>query len=125
MGYLDGIIIYSPSVAHHYDHLRKVLPILLRAVLTLHLRKCFFFDESVDYLGHVIQPGSLSVAAKQREAIKRALPPRTKTEVRAFLGLCIVYHRFVPKFSHVTRPLNGKLGGDQPKTFSDLNEAEI
>lgn len=37
--HFEDIIVYSPSVAFHYDHLREVLQIILRAGLTLRLPK--------------------------------------------------------------------------------------
>lgn len=73
---------------------------------------------------HVIQAGSLAVAARPYEAIDRGIPPRTQTEVSVFLGRRKVYRLFVPTFSQVVRPLNGKLGNDQAKKFDDPRAEE-
>lgn len=72
--YLDDIIVYSYTL-DHYDHLRDVLRIIQPAGLTSWTPKFYSFHESVDYLGHVIQPGSLAVPARHREEIELALPP--------------------------------------------------
>jgi hypothetical protein len=54
----------------------EVLTLLGNAGLSLKLKKCHFFSETVDYLGHVIQPGRLNVAEKNTAALKTApLPP--------------------------------------------------
>ena len=87
-------------------HLNAVLHRLYRAVLTLNLKKCHFFKETVDYLGHVIRPWHLSVAEKNTAALKVAKHPTTQTELRSFLGLCNVYRRFVKGFSKIAVPLN-------------------
>jgi hypothetical protein len=62
--YLDDIIVFSKTLSEHMAHLDALLHRLYRAGLTLNLNKCQFFKETVDYLGHVIRPGQLSVAEK-------------------------------------------------------------
>ena len=54
--YLDDIIIFSNSVEEHLVHVSKVLDMLQRAGMTLKLKKCFFLEERVDYLGHIVSP---------------------------------------------------------------------
>jgi hypothetical protein len=62
--YLDDIIVFSKTPAEHMAHLDALLHRLYRAGLTLNLKKFHFIKETVDYLGHVIRPGHLSVAEK-------------------------------------------------------------
>jgi Reverse transcriptase (RNA-dependent DNA polymerase) len=104
--YLDDIIIYSKTMDAHVGHLDEVFALLGTAGLLLKLSKCFFFKDTVDYLGHVIRPGKLAVAVKNTESLRSALSPTTQTELRSFLGLCNVYRRFAPGFSKVAGPLN-------------------
>jgi hypothetical protein len=63
------------------------------------------FRQSVDYLGPTILPHKLQVQSKNVEAIAKAEPPGTKTQVRSFLGLCGVYCRFVPNYAAISKPL--------------------
>ena len=107
--YLDDVIIFSPDRKSHLKHVDDALYLLRKAGLSLKLRKCRFFSEMVDYLGHVIRPGRLGVAERNTEALRHAAPPRTQTELRSFLGLCNVYRRFVPKFPAIAAPLNAYL----------------
>jgi RNase H-like domain found in reverse transcriptase len=48
--------------------------------------------------------------------------PRTKSELRALLGICNVYRRFVPKFATISAPLTRHLCKDSPDSF-DLEES--
>jgi Reverse transcriptase (RNA-dependent DNA polymerase) len=75
--YLDDIIVFSRNVKEHMEHLDAVLHRLCRAGLSLNLKKCRFFKESVDYLGHVILPGKLAVTNKNTQALKTAKVPMT------------------------------------------------
>jgi hypothetical protein len=90
----------------HFEDLDKVLSLLRDAGVSLHLDKCHFFRRRVNYLGHVIEPGKLSVQATKVDTIQKAKLRRTKTELRAFLGICNVYYRpFVPEFTTIAAPL--------------------
>lgn len=122
--YLDDVIVYSRSIEAHLDHVYSVLQLLKDAGVTLQLKKCQFFTDNVDYLGHVIRPGKLQVADKTTEAIEGLKPPTTVTGIRSFLGLCNVFRRFVPNFARISSPLNAKLRKGEPSSFGDLDEKE-
>jgi hypothetical protein len=55
--------------------------------LCLHPRKCKFFQESVEYLGHVIYLGGLGVQQAKVEAIACISRPTDVSRVRIFMGL--------------------------------------
>ena len=123
--YLDDIIIFSRTIEDHFKHLGEVLHLLSRAGLSLKLKKCHFFKETVNYLGHVIRPGKLEVASKNTEALKTAQPPSTQSELRSFLGLCNVYRRFVPGFAKVAAPLNALLRKGTPPKLDPLTGDQL
>ena len=54
------------------------------AGVSLKAPKCHVFKKSVDYLGHVIRPGRLSLAEKNTQALKQAKHPTTQTELHSF-----------------------------------------
>ncbi len=59
--HIDDIVVYSDMVEEHQIHLQIVFEQLKAHGLRLHPRKCKFFQENVEYLGHVIYPGGLGV----------------------------------------------------------------
>lgn len=73
--YLEDVIIYSKTVAGHFDHVRELLSLLRTFSVTPRLTKCPFFDTEVSYLGHIIRPGQLLVDNRNFDAIKKALLP--------------------------------------------------
>jgi hypothetical protein len=122
--YLDEII-FSKTPAEHMAHLDAVLHRLYRAGLTLHLKKCHFFKDTVDYLGHVFRPGQLSVAEKNTAALKYMTHPTTQTELRSFWGLCNVYRRFVKGFAKIAAPLNFLLRKGETPQLSALSPEKV
>ncbi len=59
--YIDDIVVYSDTVEEHHNHLQIVFERLKGHGLHLHLGKCKFFQDNVEYLGHVIYLGDLGV----------------------------------------------------------------
>ena len=107
--YLDDVIVFSKTAQQHVKDVDLVLTLLRQAGVTLKLKKCFWFQDRVDYLGHVITPGRLSVAKENTGAFRTMLFPRSLTELRSFLGAANVYRRFIKGFSKIARPLTEML----------------
>jgi hypothetical protein len=53
--YLDDILIFSQNKEDHTKHIQEVLQRLRRNNLFCKPEKCQFFQEQVEYLGHIIQ----------------------------------------------------------------------
>ena len=122
--YLDDVIVFSRSAEQHVRDVDKVLSLLRAAGVTLKLKKCFWFQNRVDYLGHVITPGKLSVATENTDAFKTAVFPKTLTQLRSFLGAANVYRRFIKDYSKVARPLTAMLRKDATPNWDDPTASE-
>ena len=53
-GYLDDVLVYSPDMETHLEHLRKLFLKLREADLKLKEVKCNFLKKHIQYLGHII-----------------------------------------------------------------------
>jgi transposase InsO family protein len=120
--YLDDIIIFSSTVEDHIRDVDQVLTMLNEAGVSLKLKKCRFFRRRVDYLGHVIQPGQLGMAAKKMSAVDTWALPRTKRELKSFVAFCSVYRKFVPNFAQIAAPLNKLLKKDAEEVIALTEE---
>ena len=121
--YLDDVIVFSRSTDEHLRHVDEILTLLRRAGITLKLTKCSVFQPRVDYLGHVITPGKLSVATENTKSFAHAQLPRNTTELSLFLRAANVYRRFVTGYSGIARPLNAMLRKDaEPDWDSPTND---
>ena len=106
-------------------HVDEILTLLRRAAITLKLTKCSFFQLKVDYLGHVITPGKLSVATENTKSFAHAQFPHNTTQLRSFLGAANVYRRFVTGYSGIARPLNAMLRKDAEPDWDSPTNDEI
>ncbi|KAI2649346.1 Transposon Tf2-9 polyprotein [Labeo rohita] len=103
--YLDVILIFSPSVSDHVQHVCRVLQRLLENCLFVKAEKCVFHVKSVTFSGHVVSADGISMdLAKVRAVIDWPIPD-SRTALQRFLGFANFYRRFIRNFSQVAAPL--------------------
>ena len=86
---MDDIIIFSETWDEHLEHVREVLERLRKAGITTRPSKCSLGMDEVVYLGYVVGGGKVKPTESKVEAVKEFPRPKTKTDIRAFLGLSI------------------------------------
>lgn len=106
MIYLDDVLVFSRSFADHLQSLTEVFSRFRSAGLKLKAKKCQFAQTQVTFLGHVVSNQGLQPDARNLEKVRRWPTPRGCTEVRAFIGLCAYYRRFIKNFSVIAAPLH-------------------
>ena len=125
--YIEDVVIFSKTEKEHFAQVRHVLTLLEEAGVKLKLKKCFFFHQRVEYLGHVITPGRLSVAndAKATCAVREATFPESIMQLRSFLGACNVYRRFVKDYSKIASPLSDMLRTNPGNDWHNPTEEQL
>ena len=96
--YIDDIVIHSDTFDQHYEPLKDVIERLTKAGLTAKPSKCSVGECQSRYLGYIIGNGQINPAVAKIRAVSEFPRPVTKKDVRAFLGLCGYYRRFVVSF---------------------------
>ena len=103
--YLDDIIIFSRIAEKHLSHIRQLFEKLRNAHLFMKLSKCHFFTKEIQYLRHILSSKGIRPLPSKPQAINNMHPPKTATEVCAFLGLVRYYRKFIKNFSKMAKPL--------------------
>ena len=96
-GYLDNILVFSPDMETHLEHLSLFIK-LREADLKLKETKCNFLKKHIQYLGHIVSGNSITPLPEKLESTQKILPPKTPKEVKQFLGLIGYYCKFIPRF---------------------------
>jgi hypothetical protein len=106
--YVDDIIITSNvAFEEHAAIIEQVLDILQKASFRANLRKCYFGEAKIDCLGYEITRDGIQPQPKKVEAILKLSPPKTKRQLRNFLGKINYYRDMWQKRSHMLAPLTG------------------
>ena len=101
----SSIVQLGSTWVEHLQHLQKVFSRLKEAGVTARPKKCQFAMEECKYLGHIVGNGVIRPEVGKLDVVKSFVIPKTKTEVRAFLGLTGYYKRFIPDYATVALPL--------------------
>lgn len=129
--YLDDIILYSQDFPQHLQHLKEVFQRFRSAGLKLKPSKCHLACSSVTFLGHRVSSNGVEPDPANTEKVANWPVPQSATQVRAFLGLCSYYRRFIQDFAHIADPLHRLThkgvpfiwSGEAEEAFSILKQA--
>lgn len=111
--FIDDILLFSKSFSDHVRHLKHLFDVIKSEGLRLKFSKCTFAADSVKYLGHIIQNNSVRPLKDNLISIRNFPTPKTKKNVRQFLGKINFYHKYVPNIAIKLEPLHNLLRKEQ------------
>lgn len=101
--------------------------------MTVKPRKCSFAESQVNYLGYSIGNRVLEPQQTKRHAVVDWEQPKTKKDLKSFLGLTGYYRKFEPNYAKIAAPLTDlttkkksdkiKWTSECEKVFKDLKIA--
>ena len=104
--FFDDCLVYTKGTLE--DHIRDVLEVLQRLAdsgLEASLEKCKFGYKELLFVGYVLGKGTLRPDLSKIRAVQDFPEPKNLSELRAFLGLCNFYHKFIPGYATIALPL--------------------
>ena len=81
-GYLDDVLIHSPDIGTHLQHMRILFQRLREADLKLKDSKCNYFKTHVQYLGPLVSGKGIKPLPEKLESVKRMPAPTTLKEIK-------------------------------------------
>ena len=109
--YVDDILIFSPDLSSHVDHLREVFELCRLHGLTIGLPKCEFAVSEVEFLGHGLSSSGCRPLVKHTAVIKEFPVPTDKPALQRFLGMINFYRKFIKDAALILAPLTNALKG--------------
>lgn len=103
--FFDDVGIFSDNWLFHLEHLKLVFQELRDAKLMARPSKCSFGFSELEFLGHIAGRGVIKPVQDKVASIKHFPIPKTRKNVRSFLGLIGFYQKFIPNFADITVPL--------------------
>lgn len=93
--FFDDILVYRPSIDHHYNHLDHVFTKRTQHHFYAKPAKYTFATDTIDYLGHLISAAGVQADPNKLTAIQQWPRPTNFTKFRGFLDLTGYYRCFV------------------------------
>ena len=100
--YMDDMLIHTKKdVQLHRKLVHRVLDKLRRHDLFLKPKKCLFEQSTMEFLGIVLENGTIRMDPTKIKGVADWPLPQTVKDVRAFLGFTGFYRYFVPNYSMI------------------------
>lgn len=107
--YMDDLIVPAMDYETGLRNLERVLNAASQSGLSINWKKCNLLQTKVEYLGYVIENGSIKPSRHKIEAVKNFLTPANVRQVQSFLGLAGYFRKFVSGYLLIARPLTNLL----------------
>ncbi|XP_063601511.1 uncharacterized protein LOC134777606 [Penaeus indicus] len=104
--YFDNIVVHNAKWEDHLIDLTNLLNRLRLHGLTAGPDKCFFGYTKIKYLGFTLGDNCLRPVDAKIKAIIDMPLPKTKKQLRSFLGTVSFYRKFIPNFADIVSPIN-------------------
>lgn len=109
---MDDILVTGKNRKEHLQNLKIVLDKLMAAGFHLNKKKCKFFQNSVKYMGHIIDKNGLHKDFEKISALVDLPRPHDITSLKGFIGLANYYAKFTKNISTILNPLYNLLKKD-------------
>ena len=73
--YMDDILIFTQTMDEHKSIVKQVLQILADNKLSLHLKKCKFYQTKIEYLGVILSQDSVETNPTKTKGVAQWLEP--------------------------------------------------
>lgn len=112
--FIDNVMISSNTWEEHLAAIEDVLKKFENANMTLRPTKCHIGYRELQCLGFIVGNGMVKPVESKVNGILQAPAPKTKKQVRSFIGMVGFYRKFIPNFSILSAPLTDLTKKGQP-----------
>nr|QLI47671.1 MAG: pol polyprotein [Reticuloendotheliosis virus] len=121
--YVDDLLIAADTQAACLSATRDLLMTLAELGYRVSGKKAQLCQEEVTYLGFKIHKGSRTLSNSRTQAILQIPVPKTKRQVREFLGTIGYCRLWIPGFAELAQPLYAATrGGNDPLVWGEKEE---
>ena len=120
---MDDILIAAKNPVEHDEILTQVIERAKSWNLKLNYDKCHIRKSEVQYVGHLVTARGLKPDPAKVRALQEMPAPKTKEDVRRFLGFIQYLAKFIPNLSKMDAPLR-KINKQDVEFFWEKEQAE-
>ena len=121
--YIDDLLVITKgSFENHLKDVHKVLCRMQEAGLKVNITKSFFAQTELEYLGYFINREGVMPIPRKVEAMKHLAIPKTRKQLRSFLGMINYYRDMWKSRSEVIAPLTRLTSKNVPFIWTNIQQ---
>jgi O-acetyl-ADP-ribose deacetylase (regulator of RNase III) len=103
--YIDDLASYGKTFDQALINLRETFKIIDEKNFSLKTKKCNFFYNTIELLGHKISINGIQPLNTNTKAIIEFNTPKNIKDLRSFIGMCSYYRKHIKDFAKIANPL--------------------
>ncbi|GFV75058.1 retrovirus-related Pol polyprotein from transposon 17.6 [Trichonephila clavipes] len=130
ISYLDDLVIPAKNEQEGLEKLKIIFEVANKYGLEIKFKKCQFLKKNIEFLGHIVESGTIKPSPTKTLAVRKFPEPTTIKQVQSFLGLTGYFHKYIKDYSKIAQPLSYLtrkenifvLGAQQNEAFEKLKK---
>ena len=114
VSYIDDLCIHGQSFEEFFETLTELFMRLEAFDLRLNGKKCTLGGPDVEFLGMLVDGKGVQHTDHRKEAVKNLERPKTKKQLKSFLGMAGYFRSHIPNFARRAKVLTSLTKKDSP-----------
>ncbi|GFV10124.1 retrovirus-related Pol polyprotein from transposon 17.6 [Trichonephila clavipes] len=106
ISYLDDLVIPAKNEQEGLEKLKIIFEVAKKYGLEIKFKKCQFLKKKIEFLGHIVESGTIKPSPTKTLAVRNFPEPTTIKQVQSFLGLTGYFHKYIKDYSKIAKPLS-------------------
>ncbi|GFW26732.1 retrovirus-related Pol polyprotein from transposon 17.6 [Trichonephila clavipes] len=103
ISYLDDLVIPAKNEQEGLEKLKIIFEVAKKYGLEIKFKKCQFLKKKIEFLGHIVESGTIKPSPTKTLAVRKFPEPTTIKQVQSFLGLTGYFRKRLCKKELITR----------------------
>ncbi|GFX45647.1 retrovirus-related Pol polyprotein from transposon 17.6 [Trichonephila clavipes] len=105
ISYLD-VVIPAKNEQEGLEKLKIIFEVAKKYGLKIKFKKCQFLKKKIEFLGHIVESGTIKPSPTKALAVRKFPEPTTIKQVQSFLGLTGYFRKYIKDYSKIAKPLS-------------------
>ncbi|GFT78454.1 retrovirus-related Pol polyprotein from transposon 17.6 [Trichonephila clavipes] len=105
ISYLDDLVIPAKNEQEGLEKLKIIFEVAKKYRLEIKFKKCQFLKKKIEFLGHIVESGTIKSSPTKTLAVRKFPEPTTIKQVQSFLGLTGYFRKYIKDYSKIAKPL--------------------
>ncbi|GFX67628.1 hypothetical protein TNCV_3933701 [Trichonephila clavipes] len=106
ISYLDYLVIPAKNEQEGLEKLKIIFEVAKKYGLEIKFKKCQFLKKKIEFLGHILESGTIKPSPTKTLAVRKFPEPTTIKQVQSFLGLTGYFRKYIKDYSKIAKPLS-------------------